>query len=125
MSNKRKQGELEAEILGCLWDRPEGLTSQQILAMLGDDDLAITTVLTVLSRLSDKGLVQRQQASGRTFLFKSTGTREQHLASRIIKVLNEADAPHQVLTHLVGELSEDQKMRLAKALGGQPIATPL
>jgi len=48
MSNKRKQGELESEILGCLWDRPEGLTSQQILALLGDDDLAITTVLTVL-----------------------------------------------------------------------------
>lgn len=72
MSNKRKQGELESQILGCLWDRPEGLTSQQILALMGDDDLAITTVLTVLSRLSDKGLVSREQASGRTFLFKST-----------------------------------------------------
>jgi len=37
MAIKRKQGELESEVLGCLWDRPAGLTSQQILALMGDD----------------------------------------------------------------------------------------
>ena len=98
MSNKRKQGELESEILGCLWDRPEGLTSQQILALLGDDDLAITTVLTVLSRLSDKGLVQREQATGRTFLFKSTSTREQHTASMLLNALADTENPALVLS---------------------------
>ena len=53
--SKRKQGELESAIMGCLWDRPEGLSSNQILALLGDDELAITTVLTVLSRLGEQG----------------------------------------------------------------------
>jgi predicted transcriptional regulator len=117
MSNKRKQGELESEILGCLWDRPEGLTSQQILALLGDDDLAITTVLTVLSRLSDKGLVSREQASGRTFLFKSTSTREQHTASMLLAALENTENPALVFSHFTSQLSQTQIESLKKALG--------
>jgi len=117
MSNKRKQGELESEILGCLWDRPEGLTSQQILALLGDDDLAITTVLTVLSRLSDKGLVSREQASGRTFLFKSTSSREQHTASMLLAALENTENPALVFSHFTSQLSQTQIESLKKALG--------
>jgi len=117
MSNKRKQGELESEILGCLWDRPEGLTSQQILALLGDDDLAITTVLTVLSRLSDKGLVGREQASGRTFLFKSTSSREQHTASMLLAALENTENPALVFSHFTSQLSQTQIESLKKALG--------
>ncbi|NCW95771.1 MAG: BlaI/MecI/CopY family transcriptional regulator, partial [Actinobacteria bacterium] len=64
MAIKRKQGELESEVLGCLWDRPAGLTSQQILALLGDDSIKITTVLTVLSRLEDKNLVTKAAGPG-------------------------------------------------------------
>jgi predicted transcriptional regulator len=116
MSNKRKQGELESEILGCLWDRPEGLTSQQILAMLGDDDLAITTVLTVLSRLSDKGMVHREQASGRTFLFKSAESREQHAAKLILRALGGVQSPELVLTALVGDITSDQLKFLKQVL---------
>ena len=116
MSNKRKQCELESQILGCLWDRPEGLTSQQILAMLGDDELAITTVLTVLSRLSDKGLVGREKASGRTFLFKSTSSREQNTASAMLAALEKTDNPALVFGHLVEGLSHAQIESLKKAL---------
>jgi predicted transcriptional regulator len=47
--------------MGCLWDRPAGLSSNHILALLDDDELAITTVLTVLSRLGDKGLPLKKQ----------------------------------------------------------------
>jgi predicted transcriptional regulator len=117
MSNKRKQGELESQILGCLWDRPEGLTSQQILAMLGDDELAITTVLTVLSRLSDKGMVGREQASGRTFLFKSTTSREQHTASMLLSALENTENPALVFSHFTSQLSQAQIESLKKALG--------
>ncbi len=73
--SKRKQGELEAQVLGCLWDRPDGLSSQQILALLGDDSLASTTVLTVLTRLTDKGLVEKHAGEGRTLMFKAATTR--------------------------------------------------
>lgn len=117
MSNKRKQGELESQILGCLWDRPEGLTSQQILAMLGDDDLAITTVLTVLSRLSEKGLVNREQASGRTFLFRASRSREQHIAAILLAAVEDSQNPDAVFAHFVAQLPQAQVNSLKKVLG--------
>jgi predicted transcriptional regulator len=115
--SKRKQGELEAEVLGCLWDRPDGLTSQQILAMLGDDQLAITTVLTVLSRLLDKNMIQREQSEGRTFLFKALKTREQHTAQLLLGAIENSQNPNLVFSHFASGLSKQQIDSLKKALG--------
>jgi len=112
---KRKQGELESEVLGCLWDRPAGLSSQQILAMLGDDSLAVTTILTVLSRLVDKGLVLREQGSGRTLIFKAVSTREEHTAKLLLDAMGQSN-PALVFSHFAGGLSAKQLDQLRKAL---------
>lgn len=114
--SKRKQGELEAQVLGCLWDRPDGLSSQQILAMLGDDSLAITTVLTVLTRLSDKGLVEKHAGEGRTLVFKAATTREQHTAELLISAMQNAN-PAMVFSHFAAGLDESQAAALRKILG--------
>jgi predicted transcriptional regulator len=114
--SKRKQGELEAQILGCLWDRPDGLTSQQILALLGDDSMAITTILTVLTRLSDKGLVSKASGGGRTLLFKATSSREQHTAELLLSAM-ESSNPSLVFSHFRAGLSDSQVSQLRKLLG--------
>ncbi|NBU22993.1 MAG: transcriptional regulator [Actinobacteria bacterium] len=114
--SKRKQGELESEVLGCLWDRPDGLSSQQILAMLGDDSLAITTVLTVLSRLVDKGLVEKLPGHGRTLTFKAVSSREEHTAKLLLDAMGSAN-PALVFSHFAGGLSNKQLEQLKKALG--------
>jgi predicted transcriptional regulator len=113
--SKRKQGELEAEVLGCLWDRPDGLSSQQILALLGDDSLAITTVLTVLSRLTDKGLVTRVPGNGRTLIFKAVLSREEHTAKLLLEAMGQSN-PALVFSHFAGGLSDKQLEQLRKAL---------
>ncbi len=112
---KRKQAELKSEVLGCLWDRPAGLSSQQILAMLGDDSLAVTTILTVLSRLVDKGLVLREQGSGRTLIFKAVSTREEHTAKLLLDAMGQSN-PALVFSHFAGGLSAKQLDQLRKAL---------
>ena len=62
----RLQGELEQLILDSLWDASGALSSQQLLEIISPDgELALTTVLTVLSRLTEKGLVTREQGPGR------------------------------------------------------------
>ena len=116
MSNKRKQGELESAIMGCLWDRPDGLSSQQILALLGDDDLAITTVLTVLSRLCDKDLVEKMQGEGRKLLFVATITREAHTANLLLEAMGQTNNPAVVFSHFASGLSASQLENLKKAL---------
>jgi len=112
---KRKQGELEASVLGCLWDRPDGLSSQQILAMLGDESLAITTVLTVLSRLTDKGLVEKHAGEGRTLMFKAATTREQHTAELLLSAMENAN-PAMVFSHFASGLTKEQLAKLRQAL---------
>ncbi len=114
--SKRKQGELESEVLSCLWDRPDGLSSQQILAMLGDDSLAVTTILTVLSRLVDKGLVVREPGNGRTLIFKSASSREEHTARLLLDAMDQSN-PALVFSHFAGGLSAKQLEQLKQALG--------
>lgn len=109
--SKRKQGELEAQVLGCLWDRPDGLSSQQILAMLGDDSLAITTVLTVLTRLTDKGLVSKLAGTGRILLFKASVSREKHTAEMLLSAM-ESTNPSLVFSHFASGLSKEQLEKL-------------
>ena len=114
--SKRKQGELESAIMGCLLDRPEGLSSNQILALLGDDELAITTVLTVLSRLGNKGLLIKRQEAGRKLLFISTKTREAHTASLLLDAMQDSTNPALVFSHFASLLSADQLQKLKAVL---------
>ena len=116
MAIKRKQGELESEVLGCLWDRPAGLTSQQILALLGDDSIKITTVLTVLSRLDDKGLISKAAGHGRGFIFLATTSREQHTANALVELVGQTGNPAMVFSHFASGLSAKQLKELKEAL---------
>ena len=116
MALKRRQGELESEVLGCLWDRPAGLTSQQILALLGDDSIKITTVLTVLSRLEDKNLVTKAAGPGRGFIFQAVTTREQHTAKALVELVGQIGNPAAVFSHFASGLSAKQLKELKEAL---------
>ena len=116
MADKRRSGELESEFLGCLWDRPAGLTSQQLLAMLGED-LKLTTVLTVLSRLQDKGLVEKSPGPGRSFVFRATQTREQFTAAQLLGLLEHSANPAGVFSHFTQGLTDSQVEQLRKVLG--------
>ena len=98
-----------------MWDRADGLSSQQILAMLGDDLLAIITVLTVLTRLSDKGLVEKHSMGGRTLMFKASTTREQHTAELLLSAMENTN-PAMVFSHFASGLSKEQLEKLRQIL---------
>jgi predicted transcriptional regulator len=54
--------------------------------------LAYTTVLTVLDRLHDKGLVARDK-EGKAFLYRPTVSREAWLGEEAARVLTSAESP--------------------------------
>ena len=63
--SRRERGHLEAEVMQLLWANPGGLTSAQLESAFMDRRRpARTTLLTVLSRLEDKDLVERTSAPG-------------------------------------------------------------
>jgi predicted transcriptional regulator len=54
-------GELERAIMDVLWESTESLTVRQVSGQLTERDLAHTTVMTVLDRLSKKAFARRQR----------------------------------------------------------------
>ncbi|MFM6966063.1 MAG: BlaI/MecI/CopY family transcriptional regulator [Rhodoluna sp.] len=114
----RQQGELEQLILDALWDSASAVSSQQLLDLISPDgELALTTVLTVLSRLADKGLVIREAGQGRSLLFRAAQSREQHTAELMLKIVAGAGNPALAFSHFAQGLSESDLAALRKTLG--------
>src|SRR5439155_1537435 len=68
-SGRRARGTLEQEVVAALAAAHEPMTPAQVRDHLGRD-LAYTTVMTVLARLSDKGLVTRERV-GRAYAYRA------------------------------------------------------
>jgi predicted transcriptional regulator len=67
----RVLGPREAEVMATLWAAPSGLTVREVLDRLNGGDrpeLAYTTVMTVMARLAEKGVLRRERA-GRGFRY--------------------------------------------------------
>jgi predicted transcriptional regulator len=113
----RMQGELENSVLNVLWSAEQPLTSNEVLAAINtNDELALTTILTVLTRLQEKGLVVRE-ASGRTGLFSTAQSRDEHVAKLLLEVLSSTDNPSLAISHFAKGLSKDAAAALKKSLG--------
>lgn len=69
-------GELEAPIMRLMWERGSA-SVREILDALdqGGRHLAYTTVMTVMSRLADKGLLSRERR-GKMHIYRPTATRD-------------------------------------------------
>jgi predicted transcriptional regulator len=81
-------GDLEADIMEIVWKKGE-VTVRSVFQILKDDrELAYTTVMTVMSRLADKGLL-RKIKEGAAFVYKATSTRDEFTQSTLKKILNE------------------------------------
>lgn len=102
-------GTLEAEVLGHLWDSTEPLSVREIASKLKGRRRAYTTVMTVLTRLHEKGLAERV-LSGRAYLYRASGTPAEIEARRIQDLLTASEDPKAVLAHFVDELAKDPEL---------------
>ncbi len=74
-------GELEAAVLNALWERGELSTPAVFEAVGVPRRLAYTTILTILQRLTKKGLLVRREG-GRSHIYATALTREQFAERR-------------------------------------------
>lgn len=107
--SRRAPGELEGEVLSILWaaDRPvgAGAVREQVIG-----DPAYTTVLTILSRLYDKGMVTRQRA-GRGYLYSPVHDEAGHAAAGMRNILEHGGDRAAVLARFVSALpAEDEEL---------------
>jgi len=115
---RRAPGALEAEVLSVLWSSAEPLSPADVQARL-EDELAYTTVVTILTRLHDKGVATREK-HGRSFRYDAVDDEAGLAARKMTKVLDGEPDRGSVLARFVTQLSESDEAVLRDLLRGRP-----
>ena len=109
-------GTLEAAVMDVLWSAGGSLTVRDVLEKLPPQrNLAYTTVMTVLTNLHRKGMVDREPA-GRAYSYRPTLTREGAAAASLREILNASEDPRSVLLHFAETASEEESSLLRDGL---------
>lgn len=113
-------GSLEGEVMRVCWEAQAPLTVREVLVRLNEDrsrPFAYTTVMTVMSRLADKGMLERT-ARGRGYTYVPAVPDEAALAVREV-LRTHGDA---AITGFAAEASHDPRLleRLRRLLDEAP-----
>jgi predicted transcriptional regulator len=114
-SARRAAGELESAVLGVLHAAGEPLSPGTVRERLGGG-LAYTTVVTILSRLHAKGVLERARV-GRAYLYAPVADEPGLAARRMATVLAAEPDREAVLARFVSGLSESDEQLLRRMLG--------
>jgi len=114
-AGRRAAGELEAAVLAVLQEAGSALSPGEVRERLGDP-LAYTTVVTILSRLHAKGVLERHKA-GRAYLYAPVADQPGLAARRMARVLDGEADREAVLARFVSSLSDSDEELLRRMLG--------
>ncbi len=109
-AERRAPGDLKQEVLTVLRHSPTPLTPGQVQEAI-DAGLAYTTVMTVLTRMHEQGLVVRQRA-GRAFAYTAVADQAEVTARQMRRLLENGGDRAAVLRRFVGVLSHDDEQAL-------------
>jgi predicted transcriptional regulator len=117
-----KLGELERAVMDQVWalgeaGEPSVSVREVHVALSGTRDLAYTTVMTVMGRLADGGLLVKER-SGRAHLYAAAGTREELTASTMLGHLHGLPSADRraAMLHFLGDASPEEIADLKAAL---------
>ena len=122
-ATRRASGELEATVLDVLQTARGALSPAEVRERVGGD-LAYTTVVTILSRLHAKGVLQRHK-DGRAFRYAPVADQPGLAARRMTRVLDNEPDREAVLARFVSALSDRDEDMLRRMLGDTPEARDL
>jgi predicted transcriptional regulator len=112
---RRAHGDLKQEVLTVLLASDTPMTPGQVRDAI-DADLAYTTVMTVLARLCEQGLVARRRA-GRAFAYTAVADQGEVTARQMHRLLETGDDRVAVLSRFLGVLSDDDERALIELIG--------
>ena len=114
-AGRRAAGELEATVLAVLQGAGSPLSPGEVRERIGGP-LAYTTVVTILSRLHAKGVLERTKA-GRAYLYSPVADEPGLAARRMTRVLDGEADREAVLARFVSALSDSDEELLRRLLG--------
>ena len=122
-------GRLEAEIMEILWQRGRGTVRDVADTLAARRPIAYTTVMTVMSRLVDKGLLARQ-GDRRQFVYTPALDRDEFLRRLSARIVDDlvADFGDMAIAQFVAAIERVDPERLAAlralAHGNRPADAP-
>lgn len=110
---RRLLGELEAEVMEVLWRQSPASVRDVHQQLAARRDIAYTTVMTVMSRLAEKGLLEREQR-GRAYLYTPTRSRDRFGAEAVLQVMKDFWGGYRepALSGFVDAISDEDAARL-------------
>lgn len=114
-ADRRGRGELGRAIVEMLDAAGAPMTPAQVRQGLGAD-LAYTTVMTVMARLADRGVLVRHRA-GRGYAYTTQPDHAEVTARQMHRLLDTDDDRDGVLVRFVHRLSAEDEQLLARLLG--------
>ena len=121
-AGRRAAGELEATVLAVLQGAGSPLSPGEVRERIGGT-LAYTTVVTILSRLHAKGVLERTKA-GRAYLYSPVADEPGLAARRMTRVLDGEADREAVLARFVSALSDSDEELLRRMLGDPGLGGP-
>ena len=116
-ATRRAHGTLESTVLAILWDADRPLNPAEVRERLagqgreGADELAYTTVVTILTRLHDKGALSRER-EGRAYRYAPVADEAGLAARRLTAMLDAAADRQAVLSRFVADLGDHDEQLL-------------
>ncbi len=114
---RRAAGELESGVMAVLWAARGPMTATQVSEEF-PGELAYTTVLTVLSRLCEKGKLTRERA-GRGYAYTPVRDEAADTAGRMFSLLERGSDRQAVLARFVAELTDEDEALMQELLRGE------
>jgi predicted transcriptional regulator len=105
---------LESAVMDMLWERDDWMTPTEVQVRLVGGK-ARTTVGTVLSRLHQKGRVQRRKA-GNGFEYRAVVAREEYVASMMSEALDSSRDRPLALLEFIDHLPDEERTLLRRIL---------
>lgn len=109
-------GSLEAEIMELIWAERKPITVAEVHERLTRRrPVAYTTVMTVMTRLADKGLLNRMR-SGIAYVYTPAMTKQEFISSMVKSVIDGLleDFSEPAMAYFVARLGEADEARLAQ-----------
>lgn len=81
-------GDLEADIMAVVWDQRSATVRDVYEVMLGQRKIAYTTVMTVMSRLAEKGILEKTK-QGQTYRYRAVFSKDELTAAASNRIFKE------------------------------------
>lgn len=121
MSDDQIGGELQAQIMSTLWSIETGTVDEVRGALPRRYRGAYTTVQTVLNRLVDRGLLERER-TGRRYVYTPRLSEAAYLSGAMSRALAGASktARQAALAQFVGTMKDDERDELERLAASIP-----